>query len=221
MRIGASEIIALQHDPNVESAAISVVDDFGDYGICGFYAMERDTKRLLHFLFSCRILNLGVERYIYEKLGMPKLDVVGDVSSDLFNQGHVDWISETAYEDMNVETVCKGKVKLLFLGGCDLELLCHYMDKAKYECITDFIYPSKQGVAVHKEHTYLRDSKIMSTSEKKLVYSLPFGDEKMYQSRLFDTDFDILIYSVLMNYTHEVYRSKSKTHRIAYGGYMD
>lgn len=75
---------------------------------------------------------------------------------------------------------------------------------------------------MHKEHTaYLRDSQKMTGTEKDLVCSLPFGDEKMYQSKLFDKDYDILVYSVLMNYTHEVYRSKSKTHRIAYGGYMN
>lgn len=165
---------------------------------------------------------MGVERYVYEKLGMPTLSIVGEVSSDLFNQGHVDWISESAYEETKKSVSPRDKIRLLFFGGCDLEQLCHYIDKTKYECIADFNYPSRQGVAVHKEHTaYLRDSLKMTETEKDLVYSLPFGDEKMYQSKLFDTDYDVLVYSVLMNYTHEVYRSKSKTHRIAYGGYMN
>ena len=36
--------------------------------------------RLRIFLFSCRTLGMGIEQYTYEKIGCPKLDIVGDVS---------------------------------------------------------------------------------------------------------------------------------------------
>lgn len=56
---------------NIEQAAVHVVDNFGDYGICGYYAVEHNTgsdsntrDKLLHFFFSCRALNLGIENYV-------------------------------------------------------------------------------------------------------------------------------------------------------------
>lgn len=49
-RIGVSDIESLMQNPNIESAAISVVDNFGDYGICGFYALETKSKR---YCISC------------------------------------------------------------------------------------------------------------------------------------------------------------------------
>ena len=33
-----------------------------------------------HFLFSCRILGMGIEQYVYNKLGCPKFVISGDVA---------------------------------------------------------------------------------------------------------------------------------------------
>lgn len=55
---------------------ITAYDKYGEYGIVGFYAVKDNT--LVHFLFSCRTLGMGIEQYTYEKIGCPKLDIVGD-----------------------------------------------------------------------------------------------------------------------------------------------
>ncbi len=36
----------------------------------------------MHFLFSCRVLNMGVEQWIYNRLGRPELTINGEVSDD-------------------------------------------------------------------------------------------------------------------------------------------
>ena len=57
-----------------------------------FFSVCKSTKELTQFLFSCRILNIGVENYIYQYLECPKIKVVGDVISELNCEKKIDWI---------------------------------------------------------------------------------------------------------------------------------
>lgn len=47
------------NDTSVNSGYIMVRDNFGDYGIVGFYTLKENN--LIHFVFSCRILGMGIE----------------------------------------------------------------------------------------------------------------------------------------------------------------
>ena len=67
-------------------------DRYGDHGFCGAYVHNSEGRRLEHFAFSCRILGLGVERWLYQKLGRPRIDVKGEVLADLFDPAPVDWV---------------------------------------------------------------------------------------------------------------------------------
>ena len=221
-RLTEIELDELLNNPLIEQTCIHVNDKFGDYGICGFYAYNRTEGKLLHFLFSCRILNLGIPSYIYQKLGKPKLQIEIPVAEELSIDG-IDWITEeefTMVVDTRVQPT-KKKTRMLMLGGCDLEQMCHYIDKNKFEVLKEFNYPSPHGFPVHREHTvYLREMEQLTQDEIEEIGRLPFGDSKMFKSKLFSNDYDILVYSVLMNYTHEVYRHKDKGYKIAYGGYL-
>ncbi|MDX1451822.1 MAG: HAD-IIIC family phosphatase [Oleiphilaceae bacterium] len=50
--------------------AVFAHDKFGHYGLVGFYAFDerKGRRQLEHFYFSCRILNMGIERAIYGHL---------------------------------------------------------------------------------------------------------------------------------------------------------
>lgn len=78
VRSTKDELKALFEDKNAKCEYITAYDKYGEYGIVGFYAVKDNT--LVHFLFSCRTLGMGIEQYTYEKIGCPKLDIVGDVS---------------------------------------------------------------------------------------------------------------------------------------------
>lgn len=223
-RLDENQVEALLTDSQYECAAVKVTDKFGDYGICGFYALNKKERKLKHFLFSCRILNLGVEEFIYQKLDKPSLTIVQPVSSLIDSLRKIDWITEN--ENIDKEPAKKSntskKVKILFVGGCDLSQLCHYIDCNKFTVVTDFNYPNKRGVPVHREHTvYLRDNLEATLQEKNLIAELPFGDDvdDFFDMKLFEGDYDILVYSPLMNYTHDVYRHKKSGFKVAIGGY--
>ncbi len=225
IRIDESGVFALAENPNYECAAIHVVDNFGDYGICGFYALDKKHKQLEHFLFSCRILNLGVENFIYQQLGCPTLEIVPQVSETIDPSRKIDWIKVVAADELDKpkEKNVSGKRKrVLLMGGCDLDQLIQYIDASKYDVTTDFNYVNKLGVPVHRDSLcYIKASESLSEEDKKIVLSLPFNDENLFDYNLNKGRFDVLIYSVLVNYTQVLYRHRKKGFVVSYGGYKD
>ncbi len=218
-----NDLSVLLNDQSLENGVVYVKDKFGDYGICGFYSLNKVQNKLIHFLFSCRILNLGIEKYVYSRLNQPKIDIIEPIAYDLSLESPIDYISFD--ETMYLEDSTRGKsnrTKILVMGGCDLEQMCHYLNDTEYNIIKEFNYPNKKGIAVHKEHTcYLRDMLLCTDEQKKEIQNLPFGDDKMFDSILFKDDYDVLVYSVLMNYTQEVFVKVKENFKIAYGGYKN
>jgi FkbH-like protein len=115
-----------------QAALIKVSDIYGDYGFCGFYLKGLDSAyvigRILHFCFSCRILGMGIEQYVYDLLGRPDIHIVGDVVSNLIEPS-VDWVNQSAATKesgaQNRGRIQKyGEIRLR--GGCETAALSHY-----------------------------------------------------------------------------------------------
>lgn len=223
VRLDDQELSQLFDNTNLENVCIHVQDRFGDYGICGFYCFDRYSNHLKHLLFSCRILNLGIETYVYQKLNKPTIKIAPPIAGELNAEGSIDWIEEVdSFGNIKPTDNIKEKLRVLMLGGCDLEQMCHYVDSEHIEIIKEFNYPNKRGVAVHKEHTcYLMAMKNCSEEERKEIEALPFGDSNMFDSILYSDKYDVLVYSVLMNYTQEIFSSNSGRYDVAYGGYQN
>lgn len=226
IRIDESGVLALADNPNYDCAAIHVVDNFGDYGICGFYALDKEHKKLEHFLFSCRILNLGVENFIYQQLGCPALEIVSQVSETIDPSRKIDWMKVVTAEEfgkpIEKKDVSGKRKRVLLMGGCDLDQLVQYIDASQYEVVTDFNYVNQLGVPVHRDSLcYIKAAYSLSEEDKKIIHSLPFNDENLFDYNLNKGKFDVLIYSVLVNYTQVLYRHREKGFIVSYGGYDD
>ncbi len=105
-----------------QAALVRVTDHYGDYGYCGFYlaTTRRGRCRLRHFCFSCRILNMGVERWLYARLGRPPVRVMGDVLANLADESPVDWIG-IATGPTTVEVNADKKRHGVFIrGSCNV-----------------------------------------------------------------------------------------------------
>lgn len=224
LRVGMPELEAMLSDDDMDCKAIRVVDNFGDYGICGFYALKKSENKLLHYLFSCRILNLGVENYIYQKLGRPSLKIAPPISAQLDDNQEVTWIKEI---DGNEDTKCMvnqtGKrIKIAMLGGCDLDQLVHYLNPDQFEVIKDFNYTGSLMQTIHREHTvFLKAADTFTDTQKTEIFKLPFLDDKALDYHTLTDEYDWLVFSPLMNYTQEIYRNKEAGVDVAYGGYVD
>lgn len=227
IRSDPPEIEQILTNKNYTCRVVRVCDKFGDYGIVGFFAFSQEHNSILHFVFSCRILNLGVVQYVYNKLGSPNINIVPDVAEDLKGQ-EVDWIVEVDEEidrpNKSVKPV-KEKIKVFFKGGCDLDQMLFYLSSSEFDIIKETNYVAKNGMPIHREHTHsLLQSRNLSSFERQGIVedkNVPFVDEFFYQTRLFDFKYDCLVYSVLMDYTQEMYRNRKNGYSLTYGGYDD
>ena len=110
-----------------ESWGIFAWDDYGDYGLIGF-AMVRN-KELIHFLFSCRTMNMGIEGNIMSMLKhkFPEIKLLVEPKEATFislvdpqsNEGR-DAISRMSKVEEN-------KQELRIMANCQGGVIGHYM----------------------------------------------------------------------------------------------
>src|SRR5436190_11822032 len=151
-RITEAELEAMLGEDGRETRAVQVSDRYGDYGVAGFYSV-RD-GRLDHFVFSCRILHMGVEQWLYARLGKPELEIRGEVASSLEGCDAVDWIAlaDEAPRPTRATPVLSSasSSRVLLKGGCDMWTLNVFLGGS---IKTEFTYTSPTGAEVHTDNT--------------------------------------------------------------------
>lgn len=108
------------------AGVIKCSDKFGDYGVVGFFLVRKEndsTGVLEHFVFSCRIINMGVESYIYNKLGQPKFELKNPVAYPINEYYPVTWVSEGSNDNCDEKSN-----EVLLLGPCHLLQLSNFFD---------------------------------------------------------------------------------------------
>jgi FkbH-like protein len=136
--LAKAKLLAKIEHWNVQSGLVHVSDQYGDYGYAGFYLMwfENGLWTMEHFCFSCRVLGMGVESWLYQLLERPKLKIIGDVLSDPATSAPVDWISlgnsgfTDAKQIRSAATIPEVRLK----GGCELDILGHFF-RADAGCV--------------------------------------------------------------------------------------
>jgi hypothetical protein len=116
-----SDMHTLMATYGVTAGLVRVRDKYGDYGITGFFVVNRNgvKNNLLHFVFSCRTMNMGIEQYVYEWLQSPAVNVVQPVANPISTFKKIDWIKEGPAGTHQLGHSTSGK-KLLLIGGCEL-----------------------------------------------------------------------------------------------------
>jgi FkbH-like protein len=111
-----------------ESWAIFAWDDFGDYGLIGF-AMVRK-KQLIHFLFSCRTMNMGIEGHIMHMLKhkFPEIEALVDpIQAPYISL--IDPESKEGDEAINrMSEIDDSEPELRIMANCQGGIISHYMD---------------------------------------------------------------------------------------------
>jgi FkbH-like protein len=218
-RISLDEVKELLRNPEFESFIVSASDKYGNYGIIGFVCLNKSSFELEHFLFSCRIMNLGIEDYIYNKIGKPSINIIGEVVSKLGTFDKIDWIEEMDF--VNSQLSNESQIKLLFKGGCDLTGIFHYLNSYNIELINETNYVLTNNLPVHNEHsTILVNYSFYNYDIKKFVLeNIPFFDNGTFETEVFKAENSIIVYSVLMDYTQNLYKHKKIDLVIPFGGY--
>ena len=217
VRSTADELIDLFKKDDIDCGYVLVSDDFGDYGVTGFYAVKEG--ELLHFVFSCRVLNMGVEQYVYQLLGRPRLTIVGNVSSDLYQIDPV-WINQNRTAK-NLQKTKLGNQKILIKGPCDMLQIFSFI-KQNENIVTEFVYVNDRGSTVEQiNHTsHIVQAYTLSESEKKrLIKTVPFADEGMFSVSVYE-DYQFILLSLFTDPSMGVYKEKSSGAVISFGEYI-
>lgn len=218
IRSTKEELAELFSEDNCECGYVSVEDNFGDYGIVGFYALKNN--ELLHFCFSCRTLGMGIEQYVYCKLGRPELKINGEVISSLESKEVPGWINqeESAVKSISLKVQSASAHSVLIKGPCDLfQILPYIADKSIID--TELTYVNKKGVTIEStgHTTHIVEALRLNTEEKQRVLAeVPFADEGIYNDNIYRGNYKLVIISVLQDANLGVYRRKETGERVAF-----
>lgn len=206
---------------NNDCAYIIAEDKFGNYGICGFYALNQMENKLVHFLFSCRIMNMGIEQFVYNYLKKPQIEIKSEVASTLDSK--VDWIE--VVEDLDVKTAPVPKMNnknILFKGPCDLYSTLSYID-ADCNIDTEFPYWNKQLVYIlaHTHTAFIEQTHRLSKEKlAELSMRFPFPNVDEFKTKFFDKKYNLVFLS-LLTVTHSGIYINKDDGTYAFFGFAD
>jgi FkbH-like protein len=192
-------------DFNSHAGYIKVSDRYGQYGICGYFHVIQTTCR--HFLFSCRAMNMGVEQFVWSRLGRPYVPISGDVISDI--DMPVDWI--TIVPDADIETPIANaatRQTICIRGACDMSMTSNFL-RTKADTLEELTY-AWQGweicslpriVALHDE--------LQNPENQAIIARLPGMPPNRFASDIIAGTSDAYVLSFSQESFHGLYRSKS------------
>lgn len=220
-RISLEELKALAEDASIRSGSVSVRDNYGDYGLVGFYAVSG--QELRHFLFSCRTMGMGIEQYVYARLGYPDLKVVEPVSGKVSKDAKTpEYIREvTSLDEMVIQKPLEGMPRILFKGPCDLQVMTTYINYAG-TITTEFNFIDDHGnqADFFNHSVNILNAHHLSLIEKEaFCKQVPFVSMQAFDTDLFSGQYDVVCLSPLMDATLSVYEDEETKIRFPFGLY--
>lgn len=191
-------------NPNINTFSVRVVDKYGDYGEVGFIAFT--AEKVLHFAFSCRILGMGVESFLYHYLKLPTFKIVGDVATPITNK--LGWIEVQHEGEIRISTKSIKQKDILLVGGCDLSIMIHYLSTAiKKRVETHFNY-SPMGNLKHIIHRdsidYLLSEHLSADDIEFIVETCPLVDKHAFNIPKY-YKYKVIVYSPIIDFIHSKY----------------
>lgn len=218
-RCSRQELIDIIKNRRIKTGYVQVSDKYGDYGIVGFYALDKHRNKLIHFVFSCRTLGMGVEQYVYSKLKFPRLEVVGDVANLVYQHKFVLYIKSGAFHQSKNKT--KKNMRILMKGPCDLCGTLPYLDN-NIGIDTEFIHANLQiAETVSQESSVcVVDAKRFSDQQiDEILENCPMLSRQDYTTRFYSPDYDAVIFSFLIDDLIGLYQDKKTGYIFPMGHY--
>ena len=224
VRSSKEELKALFEDSGADCGYITAHDKYGDYGIVGFYAVK--DNKVIHLLFSCRTLGMGLEQYTYEHLGFPELQIVGDVSVKIGkDEPCVTWINQNIQPtDNEFEDIQTADFKVLMKGPCDLNQIFSFIkNEDMFDCEFTYVSREKQSLGVTIEGmnhtTQIVESYSITKEQVDELCTLPVCDSEMFPDNIYKNDYGMIFISILTDANLGLYRKKDGNQIFAFGEY--
>ena len=222
-RLTEDEFTDLMIEPGRDSGCIRVFDRYGDYGLCGFYSVK--DGELTDFLFSCRILHMGIENWLYQHLGSPAITVIGEVATPLKPEapgppGSTPPRPDTAATRGESAVGVGVRAKVLLKGGCDLIQVDDFLAGSLK---TELSYTNDNGSYVEWHHIEVIRRSNPDTLARfgTVIDRLPFISRSEYYTRVLDPAYDVthVALSLLNEYGQGLYRLRNTNFVVPYGQY--
>lgn len=208
-RIDSEMLSELIKNPEYENKIIYVKDNFGDYGLSGFYSYNKNSKSLEHFLFSCRILNLGVEQYVYSKLNFPQIEIINPVAYTLKNDYTPDWIKETEISgEDNIKNKTTKAIKALLMGNCDITGVSHYSNNPNICLDFGLTFEKETNIQIRYDSLNVIRSlySLDEETKKYLINKYFFIFPEIFDNIIFKDNYDVLIISLMYDYNARFFK---------------
>lgn len=222
-RDSKEELQLLLQNDNVKKGYIRVRDIYGDYGITGFYAYEQDNVEMRHFLFSCRVMGMGIAERLYHFLGTPKIRVTEPVVIKLEEAADAPWVNCVwvhPTQDLENPTQKQGSnaIKVLMKGPCDMSVIGSYLSGG--ELTTEFNFVNAKGFITtgqnHSMHIW-QSAVLENTRLEKIIAEVPFITMDDFTSSIFEKEYHVICYSLLPDCHAGLYRNKQSGEYISFG----
>ena len=219
------EFDALLIDPDASCGYVTASDKYGDYGVVGFYAVKDGKAQ--HLLFSCRTLGMGLEQYVYEQIGCPELEVIGDVSVRIGkNEKTPDWINQDVKEaDGGFGQIEDADFRALIKGPCDLNQIFSFIkNEDMFDCEFTYVSREKQALGVSIEgmnHTeQIKEALAITRGDVNALCDLPVCDSVMFPDSIYKNKYGMVFVSILTDPNLGMYRRKNGGQIFAFGEYI-
>lgn len=220
-RPSETDFVSSLAEKDAQSFYVEAEDKFGYYGIVGFAQVKNN--ELIHFLFSCRTMGMGIEQYLYVALGRPKLKVAEPVSMKLDVTGPAPaWIHRSK-TPLAQETIDKkpSRFRYLFKGPCDIQMVFNYLH-CSGEIVTEFTHNASNGASIESpNHTsQIVEAYSIDPETKKKIESLPFADPSFFSKEIYQP-YNAVFLSTLTDSNLGVYQEKDSQVKIAFGEFTN
>lgn len=208
-----NQLRGLVSDAQVQAGLIHVRDNYGDHGLCGIYVKQQG--RLVHFAFSCRILGMGVETWLYERLGSPEIRIVGDVLTNIREHKDIDWINQAGSSDD--ATATEEFPFLIARGGCDLDAIAHYLQFITPRIVGEFNI-SREGFDARRDHSIFTRYALDGITPEQLAVAnrLGYRAEDFSSALVNDAPGGAYLLSFLADTAYALYRHRDTGLRIPF-----
>lgn len=205
-RISLEKVKDIFSSPDIRSGIVHVTDKYGDHGIVGCYALTEG--KLIQFVFSCRILGMGVEQYVYQQLSWPNIDVVGEVASQLIKGEKISYINcgKSACETSQIINTKepKSEPKLIAYGFCPLKPIWAYLEPQLKSAVFNAISPDPSTLNLGVLFSYSKDFLNSLVNNVRMFHTKYTFDENILNSKL-----DYLLITLSMESRFYKYSNKN------------
>lgn len=217
-RLSEEELETVLHDKAIYNGYVTVEDKYGDYGVVGFFSVKE--SKCIHFLFSCRIIGLGVEEWVYCAIGKPLLRVVPPVVHEIdMDQSSPIWINRKLANEHKKSNISHIGKKVIFKGPCDIEAIAAYFNSTYIIQELTYVSPVTHVTIEHQSHStnYLQFPFLSNEERDALIKEIPFNDPQMFDSNIYLPEIEFIFLSSTPETSLGVYKNKLSGYEFAWG----